>query len=178
MFCSACGHRLSAQPPTRCTSCGAAHWDDAKPCASALVVHESKLLLVRRAADPWKGCWDVPGGFCDAGEHPIHTAEREILEEVGICIEVVGFVGMWLDTYGNGTRTLNIYYHARPSGPIDGLVDRSEVAEVGWFLPTELPGGLAFPAHVPAALDAWKQAAAAPPARCLPDRPAGARIRR
>ncbi len=35
------------------------------------------MLLLRRAKEPWKGRWDIPGGFCDADEHPITTAERE-----------------------------------------------------------------------------------------------------
>jgi 8-oxo-dGTP diphosphatase len=159
MFCHSCGHRLKAAPPTRCTSCGVEHWDDARPCASALVVHQSRLLLVKRAQDPWKGLWDVPGGFCNPGEHPILTAQREIFEEVGIDVVVVGLLGMWLDTYGDARRTLNIYYHARPTGPRDGALDSSEVVQAKWFLPTELPDGLAFPRHVPAALEAWQRAA-------------------
>ena len=56
--------------------------------------------------------WDVPGGFCDVGEHPIRTAEREVFEETGIRIRVVGFLGVWLDTYADADdaskRTLNI----------------------------------------------------------------------
>lgn len=158
MFCHACGHVLDATPPTRCASCGVEHWDDAKPCASALVVHESRLLLVRRAAEPWKGLWDVPGGFCDPGEHPLHTARREIAEEVGIDVVITGILGMWLDRYGEAKRTLNIYYHARPRGPFETTVDSNEIVEVGWFLPSELPDALAFPGHVPAALAAWKTA--------------------
>ena len=158
VFCHACGHLLDAAPPTRCASCGVEHWDDAKPCASALVMHESRLLLVKRATEPWKGMWDIPGGFCNPDEHPAQTAEREIFEEVGLRVVVTGFLGMWLDRYGDTKRTLNIYYHAQLRAPSEVRVDPNEVVEVGWFLPSELPDALAFPDHIPAALDAWKTA--------------------
>jgi ADP-ribose pyrophosphatase YjhB (NUDIX family) len=139
-------------------------WNDAKPCASALVVSDSRLLMVRRARDPWRGTWDVPGGFCAAGEHPMETATREVLEETGLEVRVVGLLGMWLDRYeepGSAAKaTLNIYYHAVPAGPLVLAPDASEVAEAGFFDASRLPGPLAFPGHVPTALDAWRRAAA------------------
>ena len=107
MFCRACGCRLAGVPPMQCASCGFQHWNDAKPCASALVVKDSRVLLVRRAREPWKGCWDVPGGFCESKEHPVCTAEREVFEETGLRIRVVGFLGIWLDEYPAATRSPN-----------------------------------------------------------------------
>lgn len=162
MFCTACGQPLSRLPPTERLSCGAPTWNDAKPCASALVVCESRLLMVRRAENPWKGMWDVPGGFCEPGEHPMDTAQREVFEETGLRARIVGFLGIWLDEYPEATgilkRTLNIYYHAVPSGPIRLALEASEVAEAAFFSPRQLPGPLAFPRHVPVALQAWKRA--------------------
>ena len=165
MFCSVCGRPLPRVPPTECLSCGARHWNDAKPCASALVVSGSQLLMVRRAREPWKHLWDVPGGFCEPGEHPSRTAQREVFEEIGLDVQIVGFLGIWLDEYlepGHaGKRTLNIYYHAVPSGSATVLPDRVEVVEAGFFPASQLPEQLAFPGHVPAALEAWKRAASA-----------------
>src|SRR5947209_5760204 len=102
MYCSACGQILGELPPTTCGSCGARHWDDAKPCAGALVVCDARLLLVRRANEPWRGDWDVPGGFCEPGEHPIHAAAREVLEETGLTIRIEGLLGIWADIYERG----------------------------------------------------------------------------
>jgi len=165
MFCSACGRPLSHPPPTECLSCGAQHWNDAKPCASALVVTESQLLMVRRAQEPWRRMWDVPGGFCEPGEHPMTTAQREVFEETGLRIRIVGFLGIWLDEYpdagGALKRTLNIYYHAVPSGSVAMAHDTAEVVEAAFFSASQLPEPLAFPGHVPAALDAWRRAASA-----------------
>src|SRR5262245_24962591 len=124
LYCSACGQPLPHFPPVTCPSCGAGHWSDPKPCASGLVTHEGRLLMVRRAHQPWLGHWDVPGGFCGTDEHPIATAEREVGEETGLAIRITGILGMWMDEYGPPTAesprktTLNIYFHAVPAGDL------------------------------------------------------------
>jgi 8-oxo-dGTP pyrophosphatase MutT (NUDIX family) len=104
----------------------------------------------------------VPGGFCNPGEHPVETARREILEETGIAVRVIGFLGMWLDVYGEtaglAKRTLNIYYHAIPEGIVSAVTDPEEITDEGWFRPNHLPTDLAFPEHIPWALRAWRAA--------------------
>jgi 8-oxo-dGTP diphosphatase len=161
-YCGSCGHTLPGAPPVPCSSCGVMQWNDAKPCACALVVWDSRLLMVRRAQEPWKHMWDVPGGFCSPGEHPTSTARREVFEEAGLDIRIVGFLGMWLDEYAEpgaiAKTTLNIYYHAVPSGPVRLSPDGAEVVEAQFFAASDLPDAIAFPGHVPAALDAWRRA--------------------
>ena len=165
VYCQACGRPLPHVPPVACLACGAMQWNDAKPCACALVMADARLLMVRRAVEPWKGLWDVPGGFCDEGEHPMETARREVREETGLDVRITGFLGMWLDQYvepGSAAKvTLNIYYHAVPAGDRRLVPDRTEVTDAGFFSTRELPGPLAFPGHVGTALDAWRRAAAA-----------------
>ena len=50
----------------------------------ALVIHEDKVLLVRRGVAPNEGLWAVPGGSLELGETLQAGAERETLEETGI----------------------------------------------------------------------------------------------
>jgi len=77
-YCSVCGAKLGGRPPITCRGCGTAHWVNAKPCAGVLVTDsDGRLLLLRRANEPWLGRWDIPGGFCEFDEHPIETAVRE-----------------------------------------------------------------------------------------------------
>jgi 8-oxo-dGTP diphosphatase len=120
------------------------------------------VLLVRRAHEPWKGHWDVPGGFCGEVEHPADTAEREVREETGLPIVVTGFLGIWLDEYATvdepHKRTLNIYYHAELSNAASAMCLSDELTEAKFFDVNDLPAAIAFPGHVPAALDAWKRA--------------------
>lgn len=43
-----------------------------------------KVLLIRRAAWPYKGCWALPGGFCRKNEDICETARRELYEETHV----------------------------------------------------------------------------------------------
>jgi 8-oxo-dGTP diphosphatase len=145
-FCSSCGARLTAAPPVRCSECGVEHWRNPKPCANALVVDDGRVLLARRAHAPWAGQWAGPGGFVEAGEHPIAAAEREVFEEVGLQVEVTAYLGTWVEHYADAPapddEIINVaYYLARLEGPGDITVDPAEVAEVGWFSFDKLPVG-------------------------------------
>lgn len=161
-FCSACAAPLPRPPPVTCAACGVEHYRNAKACAGALVMRAGKLLLLRRSTEPWLGWWDIPGGFCDEEEHPSGTARREAKEEVGLDVEITGFVGMWLDRYPNPAEperpvvTLNAYYHATVPEAVEAVPDRSEAAEVGWFGPEDLPEEIAFPDHARGVLRAWR----------------------
>lgn len=54
----------------------------------AMVVHDGKILLVKRGASPGKGLWAIPGGTLRLGETLKACAAREILEETGVTIAV------------------------------------------------------------------------------------------
>jgi 8-oxo-dGTP diphosphatase len=88
---------LEHAPPVVCRGCGQGHFNNPKPAAEVVLERAGTVLLVRRAQDPWRGHWDIPGGFCEPGEHPIRTAERELLEETGVRAHVVALIGMWID---------------------------------------------------------------------------------
>lgn len=163
-FCPSCGAALPARPPVTCEQCGARHYRNAKPCAGALAVRGGKLLLVERASEPWRGRWDIPGGFCEFDEHPEETAVREVREETGLEVRVTGFLGMWLDRYPHPDvasedveTTLNLYFHADVTGGEERPAPE-EVTRLGWFAPDELPSReeTAFPEHAPAVLAAWR----------------------
>jgi len=87
-------------------------------------MQDGRLLLLRRNTEPWLGWWDIPGGFCDAEEHPMVCAAREAREETGIAADVTGYLGMWLDRYPGPDDpdhivTLNVYYHAVAGAEVD-----------------------------------------------------------
>ena len=162
-FCSHCGAPLPAPPPVTCAACETSHWLDAKPCAGALVTRDGRLLLVRRAHEPWRGRWDIPGGFCGPREHPEAAAAREVREETGLAVRIGGVVGMWMDRYAadgpNADKvTLNIYFHATVDGGASPRPTRTRSRRSPGSLPQELPRELAFPGHLPAVLRAWKEA--------------------
>jgi 8-oxo-dGTP diphosphatase len=60
---------------------------------SAAIFRDGKVLLVRRARSPAKGFYSLPGGRVEYGE-TLHAAlHREVDEETGLRIEIIGLAG-------------------------------------------------------------------------------------
>lgn len=74
-----------------------------------IVKHAERILLVKRANEPKKGLWSIPGGRVRLGESVRQAAEREVWEECQINIrlkDVVSIVDL-IDKDDNGS----IKYH-------------------------------------------------------------------
>ena len=54
----------------------------------AVVVRDGKALIIKRAHEPRKGEWSLPGGLLELGESLQDAARREIKEETALDIEV------------------------------------------------------------------------------------------
>jgi 8-oxo-dGTP diphosphatase len=59
-----------------------------------IIEKEGEYLLIRRAADPDKGKWSVPGGLVEIGERVKDAAVREALEETRLHVEIVERLGV------------------------------------------------------------------------------------
>ena len=60
------------------------HYENSKPTASLICIFQDKLLLIKRAIEPAKGFWGLPGGFIELGETPDEGAIRELKEETNL----------------------------------------------------------------------------------------------
>jgi 8-oxo-dGTP diphosphatase len=60
----------------------------------AVVLHEGRVLLVKRGRPPGLGRWSLPGGLVELGENTADAARREVAEECGIAVRVAGVAGM------------------------------------------------------------------------------------
>jgi 8-oxo-dGTP diphosphatase len=58
----------------------------------AVVVHEGRVLLVRRGSEPLKGHWTLPGGVLEVGETLVEGVVREVREETGLLVEPLELV--------------------------------------------------------------------------------------
>ena len=54
----------------------------------AVVVRNGKALIVKRAHEPRKGEWSLPGGHVELGESLVDATRREIKEETGLEVEI------------------------------------------------------------------------------------------
>jgi ADP-ribose pyrophosphatase len=52
----------------------------------AVVVHQNRILLIRRGKEPARGEWAIPGGRVELGETMHAAVAREVLEETGVSI--------------------------------------------------------------------------------------------
>lgn len=52
-----------------------------------VVIHDGRVLLVRRLRPPSAGLWAIPGGKVEAGETLSEAVQRELFEECGIEVE-------------------------------------------------------------------------------------------
>jgi ADP-ribose pyrophosphatase YjhB (NUDIX family) len=93
-FCSYCGARLTErifEERTRgyCPRCDSICYENPIPAVAALVInHNNQLLLVKRAVEPAKGTWCLPGGFVEIDESIEGAVLRELEEETGIKGEI------------------------------------------------------------------------------------------
>jgi ADP-ribose pyrophosphatase YjhB (NUDIX family) len=68
--------------------------DDAVRCVGGLAYDDAgRLLLVRRANDPGRGRWSVPGGRVEPGEDDASALVREMAEETGLVVRPGPLVG-------------------------------------------------------------------------------------
>src|ERR1700704_3046162 len=60
---------------------------------SAVIFRDDQILLVRRARSPGQGFYSLPGGRVEFGESLHAALHREVNEETGLKIEIIGLAG-------------------------------------------------------------------------------------
>jgi ADP-ribose pyrophosphatase YjhB (NUDIX family) len=97
---------------------------------------DGAVLLVRQV---YRRGWGMPGGLARRKEPVSETAMREVLEEVGLRVELVGRPAVVVDPE---PRRVDVVFRARPADGADPDAAKPtspEIAEVRWFAPDELP---------------------------------------
>ena len=64
------------------------------PCVGAVLTDgQGRLLLIRRANEPGRGLWSLPGGRVEPGETDEQAVVREVAEETGLTVRVGRLAG-------------------------------------------------------------------------------------
>jgi 8-oxo-dGTP pyrophosphatase MutT (NUDIX family) len=117
---------------------------------AVFVVRNGKVLL------HWHhklGMWLPPGGHIERDELPDEAAAREVLEETGVEVELVGErrddvedpvqlhrpAGVQLENIGPGHQHIDLIYFVRPKGP-PSIRDEYAADRVGWYAPEDWDG--------------------------------------
>jgi ADP-ribose pyrophosphatase YjhB (NUDIX family) len=135
-FCPRCGAQARVEFPRslHCASCGYAVFFNPKPVGCAIPrAGDGRVWLARRAFDPGRGRWSMPGGFVDLGETVQGAIVRELNEELGVSATLGRLVGVYSHA---DEPVLVVVYEATLDGePRAG----EEVLEVRRFPREELP---------------------------------------
>jgi 8-oxo-dGTP diphosphatase len=109
----------------------------------ALIVDKhGRLFLSRRGtgARNERGLWEFPGGSVEYGEKLVDALQREMREEYGVEIQV----GDLLDVVDHilpdeGQHWVSPTFICSITSGEPRILEADKCAEIGWFLPDELP---------------------------------------
>ncbi len=107
----------------------------------ALILHRDRILLVERAREPLKDYWSLPGGVVETGERLEEALRREVREETGLEIEILGLIEIFeriiLDAAGRPEyHYVLMDYLCRPAG--GELCAADDAGRAAWFTEPEL----------------------------------------
>jgi 8-oxo-dGTP diphosphatase len=107
---------------------------------AAIIVQDSRLLICQRRRDkafPLK--WEFPGGKVETGESLTEALAREILEELGVRIEIGREVYRTQYRYAELAAPIEIVFNfARIAGELAAFSTSEAFEKVVWVGPAEL----------------------------------------
>ena len=135
-----------------CRDCGHIDYQNPKIVAGAVVAHEGKVLLCRRAIEPRRDYWTLPAGYMELGETVEDGARREAMEEAEADITLDGLLAIYsISRIGQVQIMFRAHFTGAPH-----FAAGTESLEVALFDWDEIPWDrLAFPT-IRWALDAWR----------------------
>ncbi len=159
-YCPVCGARLPDQPAGLnpvdvlvCARCDFHFWQGSKPAVGAILLRtvggQRQVLLTKRGIEPYKGQWDLPGGFLANGELPVDGIFRELREELAVTVSNPRFFTAEIDQYNREdiaeqARFVLSLFYVCDVAPDATFTPADDVVEAAWFALEKLPAELAF----------------------------------
>jgi 8-oxo-dGTP diphosphatase len=108
----------------------------------AIIIENSRVVLVKRAHPPLQAQWSIPGGVLEVGELVRAAAVREAREETGLIVAPGELLGVYDRVLRDSASRVQYHYVLvdflcrRAGGELQAADD---AAEVRWFTREELP---------------------------------------
>ncbi len=136
-YCGRCGHEtidLTDERAKKCPECGHLSFPRLSPAIIVAVIRDNKILLSHNVAFRRK-LHSIIAGFVEPGETLEECIRREVMEEVGITVKNIEYLGSQPWPFPN---SLMMGFTAEyESGEIS--TDSTEIAEAGWYSADNLP---------------------------------------
>ncbi len=141
-YCTHCGNELTINhidndPIKRhyCPSCGMVHYSNPKMVVGCVPYHKDKILLCKRAIEPFVGFWNVPAGFLENGETVDEGAKRETWEEANAKVGIETLHTVFSITHIN---QIYLHFRAKIENP-DDIFPGEESLEAEFFDESSIP---------------------------------------
>ena len=113
-----------------------------EPVAGAFIVNRKGEILLVKSGN-WNGKWVVPGGHVELGERIVDALRREVMEEVGLKINVTRLLSVqeaiFPKGYSRRAKSRHMIFFDFLCEPVTSKVkaDKAEVSDFKWVKPSE-----------------------------------------
>lgn len=137
-YCGVCGNKTTRKPglfEAHCEVCQMVFYPRISPSIIVLIKKGKQILMARGPHFP-EGVYGLIAGYVSPGETIEETVQREVMEEVGITIKNIRYIGSQPWPFPDA---LMLAFEADyDSGDI--VIDNVEIQEAGWYDIDNLPG--------------------------------------
>ena len=114
-------------------------------CVDGVYVKDGKILLLKRAVEPFKGYWHLIGGHVEENETLKNALRREFKEETGLEIETGRIIDGRIEKTSDRTKIIAVIEVTDAQGEI--RLDH-ENSEYKWFTKTPPNSVLNYDAYI------------------------------
>lgn len=156
-YCPFCGHKFASTNEEglknypnslNCMDCKKIFYNNPKPAVAGLLIIEEKILLVKRKYNPYKGYWDLPGGFVEYGENFEKALKREFKEELDLNIEALSIkniFNLYYPVSADDRFSLAVIVYNINCAELNTIKPNDDVEAYSFFNIKQIPENIAFP---------------------------------
>jgi len=142
--CPSCGGKnflFNGEKSFTCGNCSFNYYINPAPAVAVIIeAPDGRIIVTRRKHDPRAGYLDLPGGFVDMMESAEDAAKREVMEELGIAVKDLRYIGSSPNEYvykGLSYFTCDLGFVCR-SDEISRMVPADDVSEAFLIRPEDI----------------------------------------